>query len=268
MKSDFPSSPRDRLSAVLRRASDFVTVDDASKALNVDRTVAAKMLARWAGQGWLKRVRRGLYASVPLSAFPDAQVLEDAWSLVPRLFEPGYVGGASAAHHWDLTEQLFRTVFVYTAAPVRQRHQVIQGIPFVVRHLPSEHLFGLQPLWRGRIKLQISDVHRTIIDILDDPAAGGGIRHVADCLECYFRRQDADPERLISYADRIGNGALFKRLGFLAERAGGPPELLAACSERLTQGVVKLDPALPSPRVVRRWRLRLPEIWAGSAAVK
>jgi predicted transcriptional regulator of viral defense system len=257
-----------RLSAVLRRATDLVTVDDASDALNVDRVTAAKTLARWTRQGWLKRVRRGLYAPVPLTAKPDDQVIEDAWSLVPQLFDPGYVGGASAAHHWDLTEQLFRTVFVYTARPIRQAQQTIQDIPFFVRHLPPEHLFGTHPLWRGRVKIQVSDVHRTIIDILDDPATGGGIRHVADCLKAYLDREDAEPKRLIDYADKLGNGAVFKRLGFLAERVGGPPTLLAACFARLTQGIAKLDPALPSPRIVRRWRLWLPESWKAKAPAR
>lgn len=259
------ASSRDRLSAVLRRAADLVTVDDASNALNVDRATAAKTLARWTRQGWLKRVRRGLYAPVPLTAKPNDQVIEDAWTLVPQLFAPGYVGGASAAHHWDLTEQLFRTVFVYTAGLVRQTQQAIHGIRFVVHHLPAEHLFGTRALWRGRVKIQVSNVHRTIIDMLDDPAAGGGIRHVEDCLRAYFRRGDADPKCLLDYADRIGNGAVFKRLGFLAERIGAPTEFLDACTGRLTQGIAKLDPALPSPRVVRRWRLFLPESWKREA---
>jgi len=260
------SSGRDRLSAVLRHASDLVTVDSASDALNVDRATAAKTLARWTRQGWLKRIRRGLYVAIPLTAAPNDQVIEDPWSLIPRLFNPGYVGGASAAHHWDLTEQLFRTVFVYTAGPVRQKIQTIHGIPFRIHHLPAVNLFGTKSLWRGQVKIQISDVHRTIIDILDDPAAGGGIRHVADCLRAYFQRDDVDPQRLINYADRLGNGAVFKRLGFLAERAGGPPEIVVACADRLTQGIAKLDPALPSPRIVRRWRVWVPDSWTGTPA--
>lgn len=261
-------APRQRLSAVLRTAGDLVTVDDASQALRVDRAAAAKTLARWHKQGWLQRVRRGLYAPVPLTASPTDQVIEDTWVLVPQLFGPGYVGGASAAHHWDLTEQLFRTVFVYTTLPVRRANQTIQGVPFSVHHIRDELLFGTRPLWRGRVKIQVSDIHRTLIDMLDDPGMGGGARHVADCSAAYFRRQDADPQRLIDYADRLGNGAVFKRLGFLAERVGAPAALAEACLERLTKGNAKLDPALPSPRLVRRWRLWMPARWKDRAATQ
>lgn len=256
---------RSRLAQILRAAGQLITVGDAAAALGVDRVTAAKLLARWQMQGWLQRVRRGLYAPVPLTATPSDQVIEDPWTLVPGLFDPGYVGGVSAAHHWELTEQLFRTVFVCTARPVRRSQQAIQGIPFAVRHMAEEKIFGTRAVWRGRIKVQVSDLHRTLIDILDDPAMGGGIRNVADCLQVYFGRPEANIETLIAYADRLGNGAVFKRLGFLAERSGAPKELVAACATRLTQGNTKLDTVLPSPRLLRRWRLWVPDRWKGEA---
>jgi predicted transcriptional regulator of viral defense system len=192
---------------------------------------------------------------------PEDQVLEDPWILVPALFGPGYVGGASAAQFWDLTEQLFRSVFVYTSKPIRRTNQTIHAIQFVVRHLDAHLIFGVTPSWHGRIKVQVSDVHRTMIDMLDEPAAGGGIRHINDCLLAYFRRPDADTTKLVTYAERIGNGAIFKRLGFLAERINGPENLIRACAERLTSGNVRLDPALESVRLVRRWRLWVTDSW-------
>jgi predicted transcriptional regulator of viral defense system len=261
-------SGRDQLSAVVRTAGQLVTVDDAIRALNVDRTAAAKTLARWNRQGWLKRLRRGLYAPVPLAASRGDQVLEDAWTLVPELFEPGYVGGASAAHHWDLTEQLFRTVFVYTARPVRQRAQAIHDVSFSIRHVRKELIFGTHPLWRGRIKIQVSDLHRTLVDMLDDPSAGGGARQVSECVAAYFRRDDAASDRLITYADRVGNGAVFKRLGFLAERVGAPAAIAAACLERLTKGNARLDPSQTSPRLVRKWKLWVPASWKDGITTK
>ena len=114
------------------------------------------------------------------------------------MFGLGYVGGVSAAHHWDLTEQLFRTVFVYTTQVVRRTKQTIHGTRFSVHHIDPRLLFGTRPLWRGSIKIDVSDVHRTIIDMLSDPAIGGGARHIADCLAAYFGRNDADPKRLSS----------------------------------------------------------------------
>ena len=88
--------------------------------------------------------------------------------------------------------------------------------------------------------------------------AGGGIRHVADCLAAYFERQDASGDELVSIADQLGNRAVFKRLGFLAERLPGRQNLLAACRGRLSRGTAKLDPSARCPRLVTRWRLWVP----------
>jgi predicted transcriptional regulator of viral defense system len=257
---------RARLAKILRASGPLISVEDAATALDVDRVVAAKLLARWQTQAWLQRVRRGVYAPVPLTATPADQVIDDPWILVPRLFDPAYVGGATAAHHWGLTEQLFRTIFVYTAQPVRRSQQTIRGISFTIRRMPAAKLFGTRAVWRGRVKIAVSDLHRTLLDLLDDPAMGGGIRQVADCLQAYLVHAETNPTTLLAYAERLGNGAVFKRLGFLAERGGAPNELVTACAARLTQGNAKLDPALPSPRLVRRWRLWIPERWAGKAS--
>ena len=107
----------------------------------------------------------------------------------------------------------------------------------------------------------VSDVHRTIIDMLDDPMLGGGIHHVAECLAAYMRRPDRDDALLIAYAERLGNGAVFKRLGFLIEGDPACAALAQACRERLSAGTAKLDPALACARLASRWRLWVPEVW-------
>jgi predicted transcriptional regulator of viral defense system len=234
-------------------------------ALGVNRTQAAKLLARWQQQGWLKRVGRGLYAPIPLDAMGSEQVLTDPWILVPARFDPSYIGGWTAAEHWHMTEQLFRSVFVFTARPIRSREVVIQGVPFTLRHIKRDAIFGTRTLWRGRTRVAISDKHRTIVDLLADPAAGGGLRHVESCLQYYLADPESDPQILIRYAETLGNGAVFKRLGFLASQWPGNDLLAEACRQRLTQGNARLDPAHPCRRLIKAWRLWVPKTWAKSA---
>jgi predicted transcriptional regulator of viral defense system len=257
------SMGRQRLGRVLRECGQLLTPQATGKALGVGASSAAKLLSRWLAQGWLTRIRRGLYASVPLEAGSSDQVLANPWVLVPRVFEPGYVGGWSAAEHWDLTEQLFASVCVITSSPVRSKAVTLQGVQFVVKHVSPAALFGTQPVWEGRTKVQISDPHKTVLDMLDDPALGGGIAHVESCLRSYLSLPTAAPEELLAYADRLGNRAVFKRLGFLLARSSSPnAELLEACARRLSSGYAKLDPALPCPRLATRWRLWIPEGWS------
>jgi predicted transcriptional regulator of viral defense system len=257
---------RMQLSQVLRGAGEIVSVDDVSGILQVERLAAAKLLARWNGQGWLRRLRRGFYAPVPIAALGQEQILEDPWVIVPELFGPACIGGWSAAEHWGLTEQLFRSTCVLTARPIRSRKQTIEGVPFVLKQVRPETLFGLRPVWRGSVKIDVSSPAKTIVDMLDDPAIGGGIRHVADCLAAYFERDDASGTELLGIADRLGNRAVFKRLGFLAERLPGQQALTKACRERLSRGTAKLDPSAPCPFMVTRWRLWIPPSWSQAPA--
>ncbi len=63
----------------------------------------------------------------------------------------------------------------------------------------------------------------------------------------------------IADAERIGNGAVFKRLGYLAEQSSGNSALVDLCQQRLTKGNAILDSALMCRRLVTRWRLFIPD---------
>jgi predicted transcriptional regulator of viral defense system len=106
--------------------------------------------------------------------------------------------------------------------------------------------------------VSVSDPTRTVIDILDDPSLGGGIRTVADVLYEYLQSDHLDPELLVDFGDKLGNRAVFKRLGYILEHLGvEAPALVEACLERRSSGLAALDPSVKSPgRIVRRWRLR------------
>ena len=136
---------RTKLAAVIKAAGDVVRVTDAATSLGVSRTEAAKTLARWAKQGWLQRVGTGAYVPVGLAMTGSGQVVEDAWVLVPTLFGPAYIGGRSAAEYWDLTEQIFRDIVVFTARPIRARVRKSGGAEFTLRRIPEERISEPRP---------------------------------------------------------------------------------------------------------------------------
>ena len=148
------SGTRERLAACSASAG-LIGVEHAMSALAMDRKNAAKTLARWHAQGRLQRVGHGLYAAVPLDASTAGQVLEDPWILVPSLFGSAYVGGWTAAEHWDLTEQIFRDIFAFTTKAIRTKKYDAHGITFLVRRIQPHALFGTRSIWRGQIRVQI-----------------------------------------------------------------------------------------------------------------
>ena len=265
-----------RLSLLIQSSGDFVRIENAEKTLNLSRNQSAKLLSQWVKQGWLRRVGAGIYVPVPLDLLGSKQVIEDPWMLVPTLFSPAYIGSRTAAEYWGLTEQIFRDTVVFTSRFVRVRKVKKQSMVFTLKTIKKKKIFGVKTIWRNQTKVFVSDIFKTIIDMLDDTSLGGGIQHVSDCfykfinqnkkdsfqtLKAYKTQKKQKLETMILYAKQLGNGAVFKRLGFLAEKHPEGHDLAIACKKNLTEGNAKLDSFLKCDYLVTRWRLWVPRTW-------
>jgi predicted transcriptional regulator of viral defense system len=176
-----------------------------------------------------------------------------------QLFEPCYISGWTAAEHWDLTDQVHNAVVVYSARPQRRRMQRIGGVNYQVRRIPASNMFGTTRQWSGMVAIEMANVHRTLIDILDTPKMGGGGRQMLDIAVAYWKKPSADARVLLGMAERLGRGTVFKRLGFTTEMFGKADEhWFADCRKQLSSGVSLLDPSGPRRgRILSRWRLRI-----------
>ncbi len=257
IRSGIRAHNRELLETLHREAKGPFTVEEASGFLSLGTTRTTRLLAYFAARGWLTRVRRGLYTTVPLGAADPSDWCEDPWVVAAKTFQPCYIGGWSALEHWDLTEQIFRDVLVCTARQFRSRDRLIQGVRFRLRRRRAEHQFGTRGIWRGMVPVLVSDPSRTLIDVLDDPKIGGGIRHIAECIGTYFDSEYRDDGALSDYAERLGNRTVFKRLGYMLERLSvQAPALVDTCLERRSEGLSPLDPSVTSKgRILKRWNL-------------
>jgi len=252
--------PKEQLGKLVREAGDIFTVETAASVLNASNSDVAKTLARWTKQGWLTRVRRGLYAVVPIEATTTNRALEDSWIIVPELFTPCYIGGWSAAEYWDLTEQIFRSICILTEHSYSQKLQEIHGISFSLTKISPNLMFGTKTVWRKDKKILVSDPHKTILDMLYNPQLGGGIQHIVDCIREYIRSEHYNAAKLGEYAEQMDNGAVFKRLGYIAECLLGDEHELTKLSRcNITKGNAYLDPKLKNGSLITRWRLFVPE---------
>lgn len=129
----------------------------------------------------------------------------------------------------------------------------LQKFPFVMEHAE------VRDVWRAQSQVKVSDPSRTIVDLLDDPPLGGGMRHVADVLRNYFEGTSRNDDELAGHAVMLGSGAVFKRLGYLLETLGiASPKLVELCTKEMSTGISLLDPsAKPTGAIVKRWGLRV-----------
>jgi len=261
--SGLGKASRAQLAAVLRKSAGIVTPALAAEALSLSRVEAAKLLSRWSAQGWMQRIRQGIYVPVSLESERVDSSPEDAWVIAEAAFAPCFICGWSAAEHWGLTEQLFRTVLVSTSRRPRTRKTKMGGVEFRIRTVSAKQFFGLKTVWRGRMRVKVSDPSRTIVDLLADPSLGGGLRSSVDMLQTYLdSKEHRNVGQLLSYAEELGVGAVFKRLGYLLERfAPEEREAIARCARLRTQGNAKLDPTQAGKRLATAWRLWLPAGW-------
>lgn len=259
MRAGLTADNRSVLTALNRAFVGPFTIAEASAAAELDPKRAARLLRHLAEQGWLARVRRGLYATVPLDAERPQDWQVDPWAIAAHALDPGYVGGWTALNHWDLTEQLFSSTVFLTARSVRRRATTIGGARFELRHRDESMLFGVRRVWRSGVPVSVSNRERTLVDCLDDPTLGGGLRHVSEALVRYLESERKRWDDVLDYGDQLGNQTVFKRLGYLAEALGfGDRDLLESCRARVSAGIGRLDPALPARgAIVTRWGLRV-----------
>ncbi len=254
------SKKQQKLSALIKEAGNSIRVDDAVRVFAIDRQKAAKLLAGWHNQGNLRRIAQGLYVPVNPTALGREQVLDDPWVLVPELYAPAYIGGWTALEHWGLTEQLFRSVCVLTAKRTKYGARAHQGVSFFIKHISPRRMFGTKTIWREQTKLQISDVNKTVLDILDDHEIGAGTQHVKDVVRTYLEEHGSEHNLkcLLDYAALLQNGAVYKKVGFITEQCGFPDWFINECYDRRTQGYAYLGDRDADNMLVTKWRLWVP----------
>lgn len=219
-----------------------------------------RLAAYLAKRGWLIRIRPGIYSVLPTIATNSINWREDPWVVASKIFSPHYyIGGWSACEYWEFTEQIFRETVIITAIKLRKKNIEIQHFQYLVKKASKEKIFGTTNVWRDQTRVNVSDPCRTIIDLLNEPAIGGGIRQVMDVFRNYIESPRRDDKTLIDYGVRVGNRSIWKRLGYLIEAAGiSATGLIEAAYKNQSKGVSLLDPSAPNRGpIVSRWNLKI-----------
>lgn len=215
---------------------------------------AKNFLERLHQKGWICRIRRDRYAIIPLSSGEDRSPQLHEFVVAMEMATPAAIAYWSALNHHGMTEQLPRTVFVATNHQVRRQPGTVLGVDYKVVALRPEKFFGIEQDWIGELPFKVTDREKTIVDGLDQPRYVGGIEEIVKALAGVWGR--LDEVKLRSYAARIGNSAVAKRLGFIMEAVGiGNPATFHE-EMRLAPGFSPLDPTLlHHGKHNRRWGL-------------
>lgn len=214
-----------------------------------------KFLERLHTKGWIRRIKRGRFAVIPLSSGENRTPQLHEFIVAMELVSPAAIAYWSALNHHGMTEQLPRTVFVVTNHPVRRPPGEVLGVTYKVISLRPEKFFGIiKKDWIDEMPFMVTDREKTIVDGLDLPQYVGGVAEITKALSIGWTQ--LNESKLRKYAVKIGNSAVAKRLGFLMETLGlGNVEALRKVVA-LAPGFSPLDPTLTRHgKYNRRWGL-------------
>ena len=248
------------LVAILAQNSEskYISVQKAAEVLSLSTNAAAVKLASLTRRGWMLRAKRGIYLILPIEAAPGQPTTpEDSWILANKLFSPCYIGGWSAVEYWGLTEQLFNSTLVITAANIRSKQVKVLNQNFRLFNTSATKIEGLVKVWRGSSEVLVSSKERTIVDCLTFPELCGGVQHLASIMSNYAGSLEHNYSEIINNAEKFGSGATWKRLGYLAEKLWADQEdILIAANKHMSAGDAKLDPAVKdNGTLTNKWRL-------------
>jgi len=239
------------------RSRTVFRLEDVREITGLSAPSARSFVRKVVDRGVAARLKPGLYVLVPFELGSERTYAGNPLVVAREIMhgEDYYLSHATAMEIHGMTTQPHLRVMLATPRP--RRCTTVLGIEFRFVRCRRKHLFGLSDQWvTKQEKVCVSDLERTIIDGLKQPAHCGGVTEVAKGL--WMRRADMDIDRLVQYAQRIGVGAVVRRLGFLLETYElASPSVLDRLRCGLTTTYVRLDPVLPAEgKRLSRWRIQ------------
>ncbi len=248
-----------RLVATLHeRGRSIFSLPDVAEISGLQMNSARSFVRKLVNRGVASRLRPGLFTLVPFELGHEREYLGNPYVVARELMggSPYCLshGSAMDIHRMVTQPQLV----VYVTSPKALRPRTILGTEFRFIRCKPSHFFGITEHWVDKLeKIAVSDLERTVLDGLKQPAYCGGFMEVAKGF--WMRRADMDVRKLADYALRLDVGAVIRRLGYLLETVGmGAPKDIHRLHRKLTAAYLLLDPILPPEgKFLSRWRLRI-----------
>lgn len=176
------------------------------------------ILARQESRGRIVRVRRGLYAAVPLGLTPEDATV-DPYLIASKLVPDAVLGYHTAAEFHGKAYSLFSDVQFFSAGPSRPftfgtMHYRPVRVPKSLRDQGADR-FAVEVHRRSGLDVAVTSLERTAVDLLDRLDLAGGFEEVWRFLEA---AGFLDLEVVVSYVELLGRATTAAKVGYCLER--------------------------------------------------
>lgn len=169
-------------------------------------------------QGHILHIRRGLYYSIPKGLDPNHYPV-DPFLVASKMAEDALIAYGSALDlHGKLHTMQSRVVYltkkrVMTSFDFRDIKYQAVAIPLALKAVNQE-IFGVQSIDRLGQQILVTNLERTLVDVLDRPYLCGSWEEIWLSLESI---EYLDVEQVLKYALLLANSTTIAKLGFFLE---------------------------------------------------
>ncbi|MCK9357518.1 MAG: type IV toxin-antitoxin system AbiEi family antitoxin domain-containing protein [Dehalococcoidia bacterium] len=228
------------------------------------RNTRKSLLTYYQARGRVLRLRRGLYAVVPIGSRPDAGAV-DPYLVAAKMAEDAVLAYHTALEFHGRAYSVYsRITYASTmrSVPLRLGSKEIRSVPVPpALRAKGRQMFGVTSLQRSGAELRVTDFERTFVDVLDRPDLVGSWEEIWRSLELV---EFFDLDRVAEYVHLLGNATTAAKVGFFLEQHRDTLMVDEAHLEALR----RLRPRQPHylsrrgrgrSRLVKDWNLIVPE---------
>jgi predicted transcriptional regulator of viral defense system len=210
-----------KLNAFLSQ-NDVFTVEELDHFLSGEGTgnpnTRKALLTYYRKQGRIIPVRRGLYAVVPYGFSPDSSPV-DLYLLASKMTKDAVLGYHTALEFHGKAYSIYNRLYYLStqrSLPVKFRSYEIRrvSVPQPLKTKGNE-MFGVTRYRRSGGELRVSDLERTLVDVLDRPELSGSWEEIWRSLASI---EFFDLEQVIDYVLLLENATTAAKVGFFLDQ--------------------------------------------------
>lgn len=172
-----------------------------------NKKTARQILFRLKNKGFINQIKHGLFAIVPAQMI-GKEFTADKILISSKLTEPYFISHHTALEIHGAAQSYFNIAYISTNKIMK---------PFEFRNISykfmtTKHMFGIEQVSRGNLKINASDRERTVLDCIRKVEYAGGIEELAKSISAF---PNIDYKKLLKYLNLFGEKSLFHRTGFI-----------------------------------------------------